>query len=443
MSTSGPYVNCIAVNPIINLVPNDDIPIINTTTNKLPRINISVQNVCSLNVSKPSHKTHSKIIAVTKSDSDIIFLCDTRLNSNRQIAGVNDIVKKFKFLGFTLHHNSTLNSRGVAILISNKLAHTIEDIFMDEECNILMLKIKVGNVTVTLGSVYGPNHDDENFFKILNDRIELLNSDFVITGGDWNTTYDSRNSRANIDTLNTVGIPSTHRSIWLNQLCTNQGLKDPYRYFYPETNEYTYVPFAAGATNRSRLDYFLISDNLLEQCVNCRIPHNLSTTLFDHKQVTLCFKRNNPYKKQTINDAILKDSDLLEIVNITAVDCYVNHVTPSVLVSDIEIDNMKLIIGRVCNLYRELVADRLLTAESGYDPEVGDRIMATKNAIKNNMELLPTLETLQTYSLSCSSDTFLEILIMSVKNSSLAHQHDFFKIKNAKKNNARKQIEAA
>ncbi len=133
MSTAGPYLNRAAVNSIINLVPNDVTPTVNIQNKKLPRINISVQNVCSLNVSKPSHKTHSKIIAVTKSDSDIIFLCDTRLNSNKQIAGVNDIVKKFKFLGFTLYHNSTMDSRGVAILISNKLAYTIEDNFKDEE----------------------------------------------------------------------------------------------------------------------------------------------------------------------------------------------------------------------------------------------------------------------------------------------------------------------
>ncbi len=47
--------------------------------------------------------------------------------------------------------------------------------------------------------------------------------------------------------------------------------------------------------------------------------------------------------------------------------------------------------------------------------------------------MLPNLELLQTYNLSCGKDTFLEILIMSIKGSSLAHQHDFFKIKNAKR----------
>jgi hypothetical protein len=130
---------------------------------------------------------------------------------------------------------------------------------------------------------------------------------------------------------------------------------------------------------------------------------------------------------------LLKDSDLLEIVNITAVECYVNHIIPSAHVSDIEINDMRLVIGRVCSLYKELVSDRLITAENGHNQEIADRILVTKNALKNNMDLLPNLETLQTYNLSCSSDTFLEILIMSVKNSSLAHQHDFFKIKNAKK----------
>jgi exonuclease III len=256
---------------------------------------------------------YNKMVAVTRSESDIIFLCDTRLNSNKQIAGIKDIMKKFKFLGYTLYHNSTKNSRGTAMLISNKLSYNLEDTFSDADCNIFMAKVSFGCVTVTLGSIYGPNQDDENFFQTIKDKIAHFKSDFAIIGGDWNTTYDKRDNRVNIDILNTANIPSARRSTWLNRLCDDIGLCDPYRHFYPDTNEYTYVPFAAGAINRSKLDFFLISTNLLEQCVNCRIPHSLTTSLFDHKQVTLCFKRENQYKKQCLNYVILSDNGLVEI----------------------------------------------------------------------------------------------------------------------------------
>jgi hypothetical protein len=74
---------------------------------------------------------------------------------------------------------------------------------------MLLLKIVVGNVTVTIGNIYGPNDDEKEFFDQLNDNILKFNSDFVILGGDWNTTYDERNNR----TLNTAGVPSACRSL--------------------------------------------------------------------------------------------------------------------------------------------------------------------------------------------------------------------------------------
>ncbi len=67
-----------------------------------------------------------------------------------------------------------------------------------------MVKARIGNVTVTLGSIYGPNTDDMNFFDTVDDRVKYFNSDYTILGGDWNTTLDSRNNDTNIDTLNTA-----------------------------------------------------------------------------------------------------------------------------------------------------------------------------------------------------------------------------------------------
>jgi exonuclease III len=247
--------------------------------------------VCSLNIAKPGKKTYAKLIAITKSGSDIIFLSDTRLNSNKQIAGVNDIEKRCKFLGYSLTHNSKTNSRGTAILISSKLKYSVEDTYSDILGNILLMLVKIGNVKILLGSVYGPNEDNVEFFQLLTTQIVTMHSDYVIIGGDWNTTLDGRVGANNIDILNMANLPSSNRSRMLNDLCNACNLTDPYRYFYSDAREFTYVPFAEGAMNLSRIDFFLISNDLTSQCINCRIPHNVSSMMFDHKQISLLFRR--------------------------------------------------------------------------------------------------------------------------------------------------------
>jgi hypothetical protein len=130
---------------------------------------------------------------------------------------------------------------------------------------------------------------------------------------------------------------------------------------------------------------------------------------------------------------VLTDSDLDDIINITTLECYINHLIPSDALSDIEIDNHRVTIGRVCSLYKELSTARLKDAELGSTQERLEAMLETRNAIKNNLDLLPSIEQLQSCELSCSRDTFLEVLIIAIKGSSLSHQHDFFKIKNAKR----------
>jgi hypothetical protein len=148
--------------------------------------------------------------------------------------------------------------------------------------------------------------------------------------------------------------------------------------------------------------------------------------LFDHKQVSLVFRKDNPYKKQIINDNILKDEDLRDTVTITSIECYVNHLIPSAVMSDVDIERYKNIIGVVCNLQKELMGCRLSVAANGHAENIQDRITMIRNAIAKNLNLLPSIEQLQLSDLSCDRDTFLEVLIISVRNSSLSHQHDFF-----------------
>jgi exonuclease III len=344
------------------------------------------------------------------------------------------------FLGYNFFHNSLTSSRGTAILISRRLKFSILDTFNDNDGNILLIKALIGDKTVTLGSIYGPNNDDMSFFDLLDDKIKIFNSDYNILGGDWNTTLDPRNSDTNIDTLNTAGIPSQRRSNRLIRLCKDNNLGDPFRHFYPEKREFTYIPFPAASVNRSRLDFFLISERLFNVCINCRIPNSLSSTSFDHKPVYLLFRRENPYKKQCVNDMILKDEDLHGIIGVTVIDTYINHLLPDDQMSDIDIDRYKILIGTVLVDQNLLNACKLSLAEQGYNQAVVNRCEALRASINRNLSELPSIDVLENCTLSCERDAFLEVLIMSVKNSSLSHQHNFFKIKNAKKNSLDKKI---
>ena len=86
-----------------------------------PKLTFKSQNVRSFNLSTINDTTEHKIQGITKGGADIIFLCDTRLNSINNTANVNNLKKRFFFLGYNFYHNSVGSNRGTAILISTKL----------------------------------------------------------------------------------------------------------------------------------------------------------------------------------------------------------------------------------------------------------------------------------------------------------------------------------
>ncbi len=104
-------------------------------------LNFKSQNVRSLNISTLSLSTQEKIFAITKSNEDIIFLCDTRLNEDIQHSANNDVRKKLQMLGYDLVTNSKTSLRGVCILLKRSLSYTLIDSYRDHDNNIILLKL--------------------------------------------------------------------------------------------------------------------------------------------------------------------------------------------------------------------------------------------------------------------------------------------------------------
>jgi hypothetical protein len=132
---------------------------------------------------------------------------------------------------------------------------------------------------------------------------------------------DYRNPlQVNIDVFCMSAIPNLKNSELLDNLCDRFNLSDPYRILYPTKRDYSYVPFGNVRLNRSRLDFFIVSQNILREITDCRIDHSVSCKLFDHKRVSLLLnsKTPNSVKTDRLGNNYLNDILMMASVELAA-----------------------------------------------------------------------------------------------------------------------------
>jgi exonuclease III len=117
--------------------------------------------------------------------------------------------------------------------------------------------------------VYGPNNTDDLFFETLSRLIVSCGNILVIVGGNWNCTYSSSPLAQNIDCLNMRRPPYLIHSRKVEELCETYNMSDPFRFLYPDKLEFTYVPRVQNAINKSKIDFFIVSDCLLDAVSDC------------------------------------------------------------------------------------------------------------------------------------------------------------------------------
>ena len=105
-------------------------------------------------------------------------------------------------MGYDFFHNSKGPNRGTGILILSKLQSEIINTESDVDGNFIVLKVKIQNHILLIGSVYGPNvNENINVFDELIAAVKNLNTSYIVLGGDWNCTWDCRNVDVNVDIL--------------------------------------------------------------------------------------------------------------------------------------------------------------------------------------------------------------------------------------------------
>jgi exonuclease III len=264
-------------------------------------------------------------------DCDIILLCDLRLNADTDhIEKIRKLVLYIlynKSIQYDFFHNSSKSSRGVGILISWSLNYSVTRCLKDDNDNIIGLTLKIDDFPVRVFSVFGPNDNNCVFFDNLKNLLETDSSVPVIIGGDWNATYSCHEIGTNIDTYRMVSPPSLTRSLWLNQLCRDLHMCDPFRAIHPSLRDFIFTPHNERR-NRSHIDFFLLGDELLQTVSKSWIAPNLGTLLFDHKAVFIDFQTDKKKSKMFINRTIINNPRTADEVAAAAADTYLAHATP-------------------------------------------------------------------------------------------------------------------
>ena len=269
----------------------------------LKNVSIMSQNTNSLSLSSADNhntlldKFNCKLMAILKNKPDICLLQDIRIGKEE------GFVKKklsLNMLGSYSIFSQSLssNSRGVAIIINNDLNFEVFNIYKSTCNNVIILDININGFNFSLGSIYGPlQRDCSSFISHIKKKISEIANEYFILGGDYNAiTNMTRPELVNPDLFQTLSIPNPIHSRNLCQWIEEGGAVDIYRLINPNKNDMSYIPFGETKVNRSRIDLFMVSPNLINAIHKVEYLGNKST-LFDHK--LMCLKFKSPPKSNT------------------------------------------------------------------------------------------------------------------------------------------------
>jgi exonuclease III len=310
-----------------------DINTVQTFKKMMGGISFASQNCNSLNMTNSTAQNQRlKIEAISSLSADIIFLSDIRLGNKNLTTSKGEISKLFlvnNHKSYDFITNSTRNKRGVGVLFSRGLNYRVLNSEADPDENFLLLSIELNGKPLTIGSIYGPNDHNPQFFQNLYRALLRLGNAPIILGGDFNCTPSSDNIDNNMDCLHMQELPNYRHSVYLAEFCEALNLMDPFRTLHPAVKKFSYKPFGNLRKNRSRIDFFLISDNLLPLELTCTIGDHLLGKFFDHKPVYLRFNgpavRNKCTKKLQISNFILADKDVDIVAWFSIFETYLLH----------------------------------------------------------------------------------------------------------------------
>ena len=198
-------------------------------------------------------------------------------------------------------------SRGFMILINNNFPCDIGRTLIDPNGNFIIMELKMSDKTLTLASIYGPNDDRPQFYKILRKNIIDFNNDNVVICGDWNLVLDPE-----IDTENYRHINNPNARQEVLKFIDEDQYIDIFR-FINDDKGLTWRRLNPEK-KQARLDFFLISEENFQYCYDCKVLPGYRT---DHSGIILKLKLSQNEKGRSywkFNNSLLRNTDYINLV---------------------------------------------------------------------------------------------------------------------------------
>ena len=177
-----------------------------------------------------------------------------------------DIWKKEWGGDIFLSGNSS-SSVGVGILVNTNLTYTFKEYNNIIEGRMQTLKLLIKEKEYIILNIYAPNNaaDNYNFLTKIEEFVISNDSETIIIGGDFNTVIDSDIDKKNGNLNN-----NKRNRAKINNILENNDINDIWRLLNPNLKHYTWHS-NTKPTIFCRLDYFLVSSNLVNIITNCKI----------------------------------------------------------------------------------------------------------------------------------------------------------------------------
>jgi exonuclease III len=241
-----------------------------------------------------------------KNMKGIIFLQETH-----SVPGDHAVWSK-EWSGSIYLNSGTSQSRGVAVLIPDKMEHSIQKILQDEHGKYILLEGVFNSYELALCNIYAPTADKQREqLDFLDSIIPLINeyADKLILAGDFNTYMGDLDKHGEIKKL-------SEYSCRIKTILEELNMCDIYRVLNPEIRRYSWRKMSYLGIQQSRLDYIFIPNSLIYNVLEIEIGHSLYS---DHSPIHLKLADRQSVTKGRgfwkLNVSLLKDLEYITQVN--------------------------------------------------------------------------------------------------------------------------------
>ena len=141
-------------------------------------------------------------------------------------------------------------------MFRNNFEYKIHSTIRDELGRCIVIDIEFLNRRMTLGNVYGPSSGDHpEFFEEVFNKIISFDNQLIVVGGDWNVALNPT-----LDTNHPSNIYRNRSRGKIQEFIEECDVVEIFRSLYPNIRRYTWRRF--NSTQRSKLDYFVVSEQL-------------------------------------------------------------------------------------------------------------------------------------------------------------------------------------